>query len=69
MSVAYLIFLFFTVRGMAPPVPAQAALGVLGVITASALWVAFFPPAFYRRWVLAHCGECADAVHAVDGAA
>jgi len=68
MSVAYLIFLFFMVRGMAPPAAAQSVLGMLGLITAFTLWAAFFPPAFYQRWVLARCEERADAVHTVEGA-
>ena len=53
LALAYLIFLSFTVSGTAPPPQAQATLGLLGVVTASALWFAFFPPSFYRRWLTA----------------
>jgi hypothetical protein len=49
-TLGYLIFLSFALRGSAPTPAAQGIMGLIGVITASSMWIAFFPPAAYARW-------------------
>jgi len=47
----YLVYFACAWQGIAPPPLVSVGLGLIGLVTAGAMWLAFFPPAFYAGWI------------------